>query len=252
MTPAFDYNYIIRDTDGVIRWEKRGNHRFLPIASDSVVYHDWLFEAETDFFMGAGTSAVLDMIYTDRSLCRFAKSPNLKILIDWTVQANLFLIQLEPVQDANFSFGPEEMPPDRQVSAFAFDSIYLALHEIGDASETASKVAGECLEIARLKMWHLRAAYERSIRRAGDRRWNSGSSSTQTSSGCCRTARGVQSAIDSRRSQRGRNSILRQTCCAASSRCHPLMPSSFTRGCNIIAIASSRTQRSTESRSRTH
>jgi hypothetical protein len=43
------------------------------------------------------------------------------------------------VQDANFSFGPEETPLDRQVSAFAFDSIYLALHEIGDAGEIARK-----------------------------------------------------------------------------------------------------------------
>jgi hypothetical protein len=64
--PAFDYNYIIRDTDGVIRLEKRANHRFLPIASDNVIYHNWLFQAETDLFMGVGISAVFDVIYTDR------------------------------------------------------------------------------------------------------------------------------------------------------------------------------------------
>jgi hypothetical protein len=39
-TPTFDYKYIIRDADSVSRWEKRGNRRFLPIASDTVVYHD--------------------------------------------------------------------------------------------------------------------------------------------------------------------------------------------------------------------
>jgi hypothetical protein len=65
------------------------------------------------------------------------------------------------MQDANFSFGPEEASPDRQVSAFAFDPIYLALHQIGDAEEAALEVAGEHWEIARLKMRHLRAAYER-------------------------------------------------------------------------------------------
>jgi hypothetical protein len=47
------------------------------------------------------------------------------------------------VQDANFSFGPEEAPPDWQVSPFAFDLIYLALREIGDAGEAASEVTGE-------------------------------------------------------------------------------------------------------------
>jgi hypothetical protein len=93
-THAFDYKYIIRDADGVIRCGKRGNCRFLPIASDIVVYHDWLFQAETDPFMGAGISAALDMIYNNRSLCEFGEFPDLKILIDWAVQANLLLIQL--------------------------------------------------------------------------------------------------------------------------------------------------------------
>jgi hypothetical protein len=69
VTPAFDYKHIIRDADGVIRWEKRSNRRFLPIASDIVVYHDWFFQAETNPFMGTGISATLDMIYTDQSLC---------------------------------------------------------------------------------------------------------------------------------------------------------------------------------------
>jgi hypothetical protein len=40
MTPAFDYKYIIRDADSAIRWEKRGNRRFLSITSDIVVYHE--------------------------------------------------------------------------------------------------------------------------------------------------------------------------------------------------------------------
>jgi hypothetical protein len=47
------------------------------------------------------------------------------------------------VQDANFSFGPEEAPPDRQMSAFAFDRIYLALREIGEVGEITPEVAGE-------------------------------------------------------------------------------------------------------------
>jgi hypothetical protein len=118
--------------------------------------------------MGSGISAALDMIYTDRSLCGIGEFPDLKILLDWAVQANLLLIQLGPVQDANFSFGPEEAPPDGQVSAFAFDSIYLALRQIGDAGEAAPDVAGERCEIARLKMRHLRTADE-SINREGVR-----------------------------------------------------------------------------------
>jgi 4-alpha-glucanotransferase len=63
--------------------------------------------------MGVGISAGLNVIYTDRSLCGFGEFPHLKILINWAVQANLLLIQLGPVQDANFSFGPEEVSPDR-------------------------------------------------------------------------------------------------------------------------------------------
>jgi hypothetical protein len=159
--PAFDYKYIIRDADSVIRWEKRGNRRFLPIAFNIVVYHDWLFQTETDPFMGAGISAVLNVIYIDRSLCGIAKFPDLKILFDWAVQVNLLLIQLGLVQDANFSFGLEEAPPDRQMSAFAFDWIYLALREIGDAGEIAPEIAGKRWEIVRLKMRHLGATYER-------------------------------------------------------------------------------------------
>jgi hypothetical protein len=45
------------------------------------------------------------------------------------------------VQDTNFSFGLEKAPPDWQMSTFAFDRIYLALREIGDASEIAPEVA---------------------------------------------------------------------------------------------------------------
>jgi 4-alpha-glucanotransferase len=63
--------------------------------------------------MGAGISVAFNVIYTDRSLCGFGQFPDLKILINWAVQANSILIQLGPVQDANFSFGPEEVPPDR-------------------------------------------------------------------------------------------------------------------------------------------
>jgi hypothetical protein len=36
-TPTFDYKYIIKDTDGVIHWEKRDNRRFLQITSDIAV-----------------------------------------------------------------------------------------------------------------------------------------------------------------------------------------------------------------------
>jgi 4-alpha-glucanotransferase len=98
--------------------------------------------------MGPGISAALDVIYTNRSLCGFGEFPDLKVLLDWAVQVNLLLIQLGPVQDANFSFGPEEAPPDWQVSAFAFDPIYLALRKISDADEAALEVAAECWEIA--------------------------------------------------------------------------------------------------------
>jgi hypothetical protein len=65
------------------------------------------------------------------------------------------------MQGANFSFGPEEAPLDRQVSPFAFDPIYLALREIGDAGEATPEVTGERWEIARLKMRHLSATCER-------------------------------------------------------------------------------------------
>jgi hypothetical protein len=47
------------------------------------------------------------------------------------------------------------------VSAFVFDSIYLALREIGDAGEAILKVTGERWEIIRLKMRGLCVAYER-------------------------------------------------------------------------------------------
>jgi hypothetical protein len=135
--PTFDYKYIIRDADSVIRWEKCGNHKFLPIASNIVEYHDWLFRAETDPFMGAGISIAFDMICIDQSLCGFGKFSDLKILIDWSIQAKLLLVQLGLVQDVNFSSGPKEAPPDRQMSIFASDPIYLVLREMGDADEAA-------------------------------------------------------------------------------------------------------------------
>jgi hypothetical protein len=92
---------------------KHNNSRFLLIASDIVVYHGWFFQAQTDPVMGAGISIAFNVMYTGRSLCGFGQFPHLKILINWAVQVNLLLIQLGPVQDANFSFGPEEVTPDR-------------------------------------------------------------------------------------------------------------------------------------------
>jgi 4-alpha-glucanotransferase len=65
------------------------------------------------------------------------------------------------MQNANFSFWLEKGPPDRQVLAFAFSAIYLALCEIGDAGEVALRVARERWEIDRLKMRRLRVVYER-------------------------------------------------------------------------------------------
>jgi hypothetical protein len=65
------------------------------------------------------------------------------------------------MQDANFSSGPEEAPSDGQVSVFAFDLIYLSLHESSDAGEATQEMARERWEIARLKMRRPRAAYER-------------------------------------------------------------------------------------------
>jgi 4-alpha-glucanotransferase len=165
-TAVFDYKYVIRDPDGGIRWEKRGNRKYFPPrrASDVVVYHDWLFQADTDSFTGAGIAVRLEDLYTEKSLCQVGGFMDLKVLIDWAVEANLLLIQLYPIHDINYSFLSDETCSSRQVSAFAFNPLYLSLSEFGSSKRMPQET--DLSAVARFKMRELRLLYENVDREA--------------------------------------------------------------------------------------
>lgn len=128
--PPFDYKYLILSDDGkVVKWEHRGNRKFVmpERPTTCLVLHDWLLQLPIQKFHGTGILAALFSIRSRQSYQGIGEYMDLKLLIDWAVQANLLLIQMLPMHDTIFSLDGLETNPSMQVSAFAFNPVYLSL-----------------------------------------------------------------------------------------------------------------------------
>lgn len=132
-TRPFDYKYLIlKDGDSTPKWEHRPNHKFyFPFENPSVlIISDWLFKFPVVKFHGAGIITSLYSIHSRKSLGKVGEFMDLKLLVDWASRANLLLIHLLPLQDTDRGLDGPETNPSRQVSAFAFNPIYLTLSRV--------------------------------------------------------------------------------------------------------------------------
>lgn len=164
-TPQFDYKYVIRDEDGVIEWEERDNRRYLPSwrGEDVVVYHDWLFQRQPTLFKGAGLLVPLFAVHSEKSVGRIGEFDDLKLLIDLAVKANLLMLQLLPMQDVNCYFAKDEGSPSKQVSAFAFNPMYLTLRNVKGYEELEEPFERDFATVTKFKYRVLKDIFEKRL-----------------------------------------------------------------------------------------
>lgn len=126
-TPPFEYKYLIVK-EGSQEWEERTNRRLQcpPNNANIVINHDWLYQSTPKNFKGAGILVALFSIHSKQTLTPIGEFMDIMKLVDWAVKANMLLIQLLPMQDNNVTFLKNESPY-RQISAFAFNPMYLTL-----------------------------------------------------------------------------------------------------------------------------
>ena len=167
-TRQFDYKYVIRDEDGVIEWEERDNRKYWPSGrgEDVVVYSDWLFQRKPTHFKGAGLLVPLFAVHSRRSVGRIGEFDDLKLLIDFAVKANLLMIQLLPIQDINCYYGKDEGSPSKQVSAFAFNPMYITLRNVDGFEETEEPFERDFGTVTKFKYRVLRDIFAKRVNKA--------------------------------------------------------------------------------------
>ena len=163
--PPFDYKYLIKNEDEEPIWEQRNNRKFsMPLCKTNVViFYDWLFQNHPQNFKGSGVLVGLFSVHSRSSMNKIGEFPDIKLLVDWAVKANLLMIQLLPIQDTNCFFNKKEENIFRQVSAFAFNPIYLSLKDIHGYESVELPYERDLVSVARFKLQQLRIIFDSKV-----------------------------------------------------------------------------------------
>ncbi|KAK8853735.1 hypothetical protein M9Y10_016278 [Tritrichomonas musculus] len=168
-SPSFDYKYLILNNQmkppNKPVWEQRGNRRFMMPNhySNVVVYFDWIIQLPPQKFRGTGILAGLFSIHSKKSINQIGEFPDIKLLVDWAVKANILNIQLLPIQDTLCYYAKNEENISRLVSAFAFNPIYLSLRLIDGYEPVEPPNEGDMFSVSRFKLQHLRNIFDKKV-----------------------------------------------------------------------------------------
>jgi 4-alpha-glucanotransferase len=137
------YKYGIYDTkeDNFVRFEN-GNNRFL--FSDGskkkvTIIHDGFVHLPNDTWKGSGVAIPVFSLRSKNSF-GVGEFADIKLLVDWTKQAGLKLVQLLPVNDTIATNSWIDSYPYAAISAFALHPLYINLPKVA-GKEHADKIS---------------------------------------------------------------------------------------------------------------
>lgn len=163
----FNYKYLIKEKNSDKKiWEDGRNRTFkMPNEyTDILIINDWIFELPKQiYFKGAGLLVPLFSVHSKNSMCKIGEFMDLKLLIDWAVKANFLIIQLLPIQDTYCCFSKNEVNPSRQVSAFAFNPMYLSLRCIKGYTPKEMPKQKDFLSLTKFKLQELKKIFNETI-----------------------------------------------------------------------------------------
>lgn len=131
---AISYKYGIYNLkkETFVRFET-GDNRVLHndgSAEKRMVIHDGFVKLPSTLWRGAGVAIP---VFSLRSQSGFGigEFTDIKLLVDWSLQAGLKLIQLLPINDTTANFTWKDSYPYAAISAFALHPIYINLEKVG-------------------------------------------------------------------------------------------------------------------------
>ena len=130
------YKYGVFDVinDKVITYEE-GKNRMLYDAvakNKQTIINDGFTELPANTWKGAGIAIPVFALRTENSF-GVGEFTDLKLLVDWSKNIGLKLIQLLPVNDTTATHSWTDSYPYAAISAFALHPIYLNLYKVADA-----------------------------------------------------------------------------------------------------------------------
>ena len=130
-----------KEIEPIIKWEHRANRKcVLPQERTNVhIFYDWMLKMPIQHFHGCGLLLPLYSIRSNQSYQGMGEFMDLKLLIDLCKKSNQLMIQLLPLQDTILALDGTETNQSLQVSAFAFNPVYLTIRKIEGFQENFLK-----------------------------------------------------------------------------------------------------------------
>ncbi len=130
-----EYKYGVYDTEkkSFIHYEE-GSNRVLydeTISSKKVIVNDGYAVLPLNIWKGAGIAIPVFSIRTENGF-GVGEFSDIKLLVDWSVETGIKLIQLLPINDTTATNSWKDSYPYAAISAFALHPIYLNIDELVD------------------------------------------------------------------------------------------------------------------------
>ncbi len=147
-TQAVQYKYGLYDPaqKRIVGWETGANRTFGPFPTPAegqptlTVRTDEYFRHPGGPWRGAGV-AVPVFALRSRKGSGVGEFPDIKLLVDWAVQAGLKLVQVLPINDTVASHTWQDSYPYAAVSVYALHPIYLNLQAMGTLKDKEAQAA---------------------------------------------------------------------------------------------------------------
>ena len=131
---AISYKYGIYNIkkESFIRFEDGDNRILHNDGSDDkrMVIHDGFMQLGNRLWKGTGIAIPVFSLRSSNSF-GIGEFADIRLLVDWAVQAGLRLIQLLPINDTTATFSWKDSYPYAAISAFALHPIYINLQKVG-------------------------------------------------------------------------------------------------------------------------
>lgn len=145
---AVQYKYGLYDPaqQRIVGWETGPNRTLGPLPAPAEgeqsfsVRTDEYFRHPGGLWRGAGV-AIPVFALRSRQGSGVGEFPDLKLLVDWAVQAGLKLVQVLPINDTVASHTWHDSYPYAAVSVYALHPIYLNLQRMGKLKDTEAQAA---------------------------------------------------------------------------------------------------------------
>jgi 4-alpha-glucanotransferase len=130
---AISYKYGIYNLkkESFVRFES-GDNRVLHndgAVEKTTVVHDGFARFHNNYWKGAGLAIPVFSLRSNNSF-GIGEFSDIKLLVDWSVEVGLKLIQLLPVNDTSATYSWKDSYPYAAISAFALHPIYINLQKV--------------------------------------------------------------------------------------------------------------------------